>query len=111
MKPVFNYDISVLNRINQITNEHQRGTVKMIFPASDTDEHVRDALIGISNTGICKFDDSNRHENSGTDQDLYYEVLVTDSEDYMAVVWELITSWDLMPIAIAYIPSKEEVNL
>lgn len=111
MKPVFNYDISVLDRINQITNEPRHGMVKMIFPASDTDEHVRDALIDISNAGICKFDDSKHHENSGTDQDLYYEVLVTGYEGYMTVVWELITCWDLMPIAVTYIPSKEEVEL
>lgn len=111
MKPVFNYDISVLDCLNQITNEPHHGMIKMIFPASCDDRHIRDALNDISNAGICKFNNDDRHENSGTDQDLYYEVLVTDSEDYMAVVWELITSWDLMPIAIAYIPSKEEVNL
>lgn len=111
MKPVFNYDVSVLDRINQITNEPHHGMVKMIFPASCDDRLIRDALIDISNAGICNFNDSNRHENSGADQDLYYEVLVTGYEDYMIFVRELITSWDLMPIAITYIPSKEEVNL
>lgn len=111
MKPVFNYDISVLDCVNQITNEPHHGMVKMIFPASCDDRLIRDALNDISNAGICKFNNDDRHENSGTDQDLYYEVLVTDSEGYMTVVWELITCWELMPIAIAYIPSKEEVNL
>lgn len=111
MKPVFNYDISVLDCINQITNEPRHGMVKMIFPASCDDRFIRDALNDISNAGICKFNNDDHHENSGTDQDLYYEVLVTGYEDYMIFVRELITSWDLMPIAITYIPSKEEAEL
>lgn len=111
LRPHFNYDISVMDRINQITNESYHGTVKLIFPASVTDAVARESLIGISNAGICKFDNGDCHENSGVDQDLYYEVLVPSFEDYMIFVRELITSWDLMPIAMVYIPSKEEVGL
>lgn len=111
MKPIFNYDISVADRINQITNQSGHGTVKMIFPATTTDECIVEALIGISNAGICQFNADKHHENSGVDQDLYYEVLVSDSENYMIFMRELITSWDLIPLAVVYIPSKEEVGL
>lgn len=111
MKPVFNYELSVADRINQISNLHGHGTVKLIFPASTTDECIVEALIGIANAGICKLNSDERNENSGIDQDLYYEVLVPDSEHYVIFLRELIESWDLVPIAVVYVPSKEEVGL
>ena len=111
LRPHFNYDISVMDRINQITNAPRQGVIKMIFPASVTDEVVKNALVDISNAGLCKFDDRNLHENSGIDQDLYYEVLVSCFDEYQLVVRELIISWDLIPLAAVYIPSKEEVGL
>ena len=111
MKPVFNYDITVADRINQITNQPGHGTVRMMLPASTTDECIVEALVGVSNAGICKWDSNTCYENSGLDQDLYYEVLVPDFEHYMIFMRELIESWDLIPIAIVYIPSKEEVAL
>ena len=107
LRPHFNYDISVMDRINQITNAPRQGVIKLLFPASTTDEAVKDALIDISNAGLCKFNDHNLHENSGVDQDLYYEVLVSCFDEYQVVVRELITSWDLIPLAVVYIPSEE----
>lgn len=111
LRPHFNYDLAVMDRINQITNAPHQGVIKMIFPASTTDEVIKNALIDISNAGLCKFDDRDLHENSGTNQDLYYEVLVSCFDEYQLVVWELIISWDLIPLAVVYIPSKEEVGL
>ena len=110
-KPVFNYDISVMDRVNQITNRPKYGTVRMIFAASMDNGYVLKALVGCCAAGICVMGDFSDLDNSGTDQDLYYEVLVSSNEDYKILIRELITSWDIVPLATSYTPSKEEVGL
>ena len=110
--PVFNYDLAVMDRVNQITNLPWHGTVHMIFPASVTDESVTAVLIDLATEGMCKFDPAKPEtDNSGTDQDLYYEVLVCSYEMYVDLIAEMTDFWKLAPIAVSYIPSREEVGL
>ena len=116
MKPVFNYELSVADRINQITNQSNRGIIKLIFPASDRESEVSAMLRSMADNGFCILsNDGTTFDNSGTDQDLYYEVLVSDMEQYRCFMAHLLTvevwTWGVIPIAVTYIPSKEEVGL
>lgn len=112
MKPVFNYEVSVSDRINQITNQPGHGVVKLMFPASFGDANARAALRDACFWGQATLDESVCVDNSGNDQDLYYEVKVDNHEDYADFIINLFGSLkDTAPIAIAYVPSKEEVGL
>lgn len=116
MKPVFNYELSISDRINQITNQPHHGVVKLIFPASFGDDDVRAALRDACFLVDAELDESIAVDNSGREQDLYYEVKVDDHEHYssfMSTLFGILWNDESVktPIAVVYIPSKEEVNL
>lgn len=112
MKPVFNYEISVADRINQITNQPHHGVVKLIFPASFGDANIRAALRDACFWGNAELDETITVDNSGSEQDLYYEVKVDDHEHYTSFMFTLLgILFNTAPIAVVYIPSKEEVGL
>ena len=111
LKPFFNYDISVTDRPNQITNPHGHGIVRMIFAASEIDLEIRRMLDILEIEGFCKVRPLGNIDNRGMDQDLYYEVEVASCEDYNDFCSEMIGYWLMTPLSIAYTPSREEVGL
>lgn len=111
MRPFFNYDISIADRVNQITNQ-PFGRIKMLFPASTGDMTVLNVLLLLQREGFCWFDEKRiPSDNTGMEQDLYYEVLVEDYQAYTDFMNEMTKFWRLAPLAFAYVPNKEEVGL
>lgn len=111
LKPFFNYDISVTDRPNQITNPHGHGIVRMIFAASESHLDIVRMLDILEIEGFCNVRPLGIIDNRGMDQDLYYEVEVASYEDYNDFCSEMIGYWIMTPLSIAYTPSREEVGL
>ena len=106
-KQVFNYGLINIDRCNQITNVSGYSRADIVFPGSFDKSDLHKTIEGFNAAGFCYSVDLCSPED---DEDIRFRVHFANSEQYKRFVQELFFR-DLLPIGIAYIPSREEAGL
>ena len=108
-RQTFNYGINRIDRCNQITNTAGYSRADLVFPGNLDKENLHKAILGFNAMGLCYSVDLC---SSDDEDDIRFRVFFhhNSKEQYKRFMQELFFR-DLIPVGVAYIPSKEEVGL